>query len=96
MGDVTGDVGVGIQTKFDVTIARLTYGYDIFKDTKKELGILAGMHVTSANVKFQTNLGIGTGLRFYRFRVEDTGFSDRDSRFDYDFFGPVVYGSFSF
>lgn len=32
VGEVTGDIGVGIQTKFDVTIGRLTYGYDIFKD----------------------------------------------------------------
>lgn len=52
IGDVTGDVGVGIQSKFDVTIARLTYGYDIFKEDKWEFGILAGAHVTSARASF--------------------------------------------
>ena len=171
IGEVTGSAGVGIATKFDVTIGRLTYGYDIFKDQKKEFGILAGMHVTGASVKFAfsgnvmvdnfgsvsatyateeesiafplphvgaffaysftpklstqldlllfrievagvkgtlwegnatlhyqfaKNFGIGTGLKYYQFRVEDTDFSDRDSRFNYEFFGPVLYGSVSF
>ncbi len=56
--------------------------------------------LTEANAtlhyQFANNLGIGTGLKFYRFRLEDTDFSDRDSRYDYDFFGPVIYGSVSF
>ena len=170
-GNISGGAGVGVRTSFDVRIGRITYGYDIFKDKKKEFGILAGMHVTSAKVNFQfagdltidgvgsvsgtvateeagitfplphvggffaysftpeistqldlmlfrievagikgalteanatvhyqfaKNFGIGTGLKFYQFRVEDTGFSDRDSRYDYDFFGPVLYGSVNF
>jgi hypothetical protein len=170
-GNISGGAGVGVRTSFDVRIGRITYGYDIFKDKKKEFGILAGMHVTSGKVKsqfsgdltiddvgnvsgavateeagitfplphlgaffaysftpkistqldlmlfrievagikgalteanatvhyqFAKNFGIGTGLKFYRFRLEDTEFSDRDSRFDYDFFGPVLYGSVSF
>jgi hypothetical protein len=170
-GNITGSAGVGVRTKFDVRIGRITYGYDIFKDQKKEFGILAGMHVTSAKVQsqfggnftidgvasfsdsvateesgitfplphvgtffaysftpalstqldlllfkievagfkgslvesnatlhyqFARNFGIGAGLKFYQFRVEDTGFSDRDSRFDYDFFGPVLFGSVNF
>ena len=170
-GNISGGAGVGVRTSFDVRIARITYGYDIFKDKKKEFGILAGMHVTSGKIqaqfsgnlsiegfgsvsgsvateeagitfplphiggffaysftpKFSTqldlmlfrievagikgslteanatlhyqfvkNFGIGTGLKFYRFRLEDTGFSDRDSQFNYDFFGPVLYGSASF
>ena len=46
--------------------------------------------------QFARNFGIGTGLKYYRFRVEDTDFSERDSRFNYEFFGPVLYGSVSF
>ena len=170
-GDISGSAGVGVFTNFDVRIGRITYGYDVFKDKKKEFGILAGMHVTQAKVKFQfsgdltidgvgsvagtvateeegitfplphigaffaysftpklstelnlllfrievagikgalteanatlhyqfgKHFGVGTGLKYYHFSVEDTGFSDRDSRFDYDFFGPVLYGSVSF
>jgi hypothetical protein len=170
-GDISGSAGVGVRTDFDVRIGRLTYGYDLIKDDKKEFGILAGMHVTSASVKFQfsgdltidgvgnvsgavatedesitfplphvgtffaysftpnistqldlllfrievagikgtlvesnatlhfqiaRNFGLGTGLKYYRFRLEDTDFSSRDSRFNYEFFGPVLYGSVSF
>jgi hypothetical protein len=171
VGSISGSVGVGVRTSFDVRIGRLTYGYDIVKDKKKEFGILAGMHVTSGKVQsqffgdftidgvgsvsgavateeagitfplphlggffaysftpklstqldlllfrieaagikgtlteanatlhyqFAKNFGIGTGLKFYRFRLEDTGFSDRDSQFNYEFFGPVLYASASF
>ena len=171
VGNVSGGAGVGFLTSFDVRFARLTYGIDLFKDKKKEFGILAGMHLTSAKVNFEfqgnfnidgigavsgavateeagityplphvgaffaysltpdistqldlllfrievagikgtlteanatihiqvaKNFGLGTGFKFYRFSLEDTGFSDRDSRFDYDFYGPVLYGSASF
>ena len=170
-GDISGSAGVGVQTSFDVRIGRITYGYDLVKDKKKEFGILAGLHVTSAKVNFEfrgdftidgvgdvkgdvateeagitfplphvgaffaysftpklstqldlllfgievagikgtlvesnatvhyqfsKHFGIGTGLKFYRFRLEDTGHSSKDSRFDYDFFGPVLFGSASF
>jgi len=171
VGNISGSAGVGVRTSFDVRIGRITYGYDIFKDKKKEFGILAGMHVTSGKIQsqffgdftidgvgdvsgavateeagitfplphvggffaysftpklstqldlllfrievagikgtlteanatvhyqFAKNFGIGTGLKFYRFRLEDTGFSDRNSQFNYEFFGPVLYGSASF
>ena len=56
--------------------------------------------LTEANAtlhyQFAKNFGIGTGLKFYRFILEDTGFSDRNSQFNYEFFGPVLYGSVSF
>ncbi len=169
--NISGGAGVGVRTSFDVRIGRITYGYDIFKDRKKEFGILAGMHVTSAKIQsqfagdltidgvgsvtgavateeegityplphiggfftysftpklstqldlllfrlevagikgtlteanatihyqFAKNFGIGTGLKYYLFRLEDTGFSDRDSQYNYEFFGPVLYGSVSF
>ncbi len=170
-GNISGSAGVGVRTRFDVRIGRITWGYDFFKDKKKEFGILAGMHVTSVKIQsqffgdltidgvgsvsgavateeegityplphiggffaysftpklstqldlllfrlevagikgtlteanatvhyqFAKNFGIGTGLKYYLFRLEDTGFSDRNSQFNYEFFGPVLYGSVSF
>jgi hypothetical protein len=170
-GNISGGAGVGVRTSFDVRIGRITYGYDIFKDKRKEFGILAGIHVTSAKVnsqfagdltidgvgsvsgtvateeagitfplphvgaffaysftpkistqldlllfrievagirgtlteanatvhyQFAKNFGIGTGLKYYLFRLEDIGYSDRDSQYNYEFFGPVLYGSVSF
>jgi len=170
-GRISGGAGVGVFTSFDVRIGRITYGYDILKDKKKEFGILAGAHVTQGKVKMQfsgaltidglgnfsetvsteeesltfplphvgtffaysftpklstqldlllfriemagfkgtlteanatlhyqlaKHFGIGTGLKYYHFSLEDTGFSHRDSRFDYTFFGPVLYGSVNF
>ena len=50
-GNISGGAGVGVRTSFDVRIGRITYGYDIVKDQKKEFGILAGMHVTSGKVQ---------------------------------------------
>ena len=171
VGSISGSAGVGVFTNFDVRIGRITYGYDLIKDKKKEFGILAGMHVTQAKVKFQfsgaltidgvrsvsgtvateevgitfplphlgaffaysftpklstqldlvlfrievvgvkgtlteanatlhyqfgKHFGVGTGLKYYHFSLEDTDFSHRDSRYDYEFFGPVLYGSVSF
>ena len=52
-GSISGRAGVGVFTDFDVRIGRITYGYDVFKDKKKEFGILAGLHVTQAKVKLQ-------------------------------------------
>ena len=170
-GNISGSAGVGVFTNFDVRIGRITYGYDLIKDKKKEFGILAGMHVTQAKVKMQfsgdltidgigsvggtvateeagityplphvgaffaysftpkistqldlllfrievagvagtlteanatlhyqfgKHFGVGTGLKYYHFSLEDTDFSQRDSRYDYQFFGPVLYGSVSF
>jgi hypothetical protein len=171
VGRISGGAGVGVRTSFDVRIGRITWGYDFFKDKKKEFGILAGMHVTAAKIQseffggltidgvrsvsaskateeegityplphiggffaysftpklstqldlllfrlevagikgtlteanatihyqFTKNFGIGTGLKYYLFRLEDTDFSDRNSQFNYQFFGPVLYGSVSF
>ena len=61
-------------------------------------GIKGSLVESNATLHYQfaSNFGVGAGLKFYRFRLEDTEFSDKDSRFDYDFFGPVLYGSASF
>jgi hypothetical protein len=49
IGDVTGAAGVRFDTTFDVTIGRITYGYSFIKDSNKELGILAGLHLADVN-----------------------------------------------
>lgn len=76
-----------VSTQFDLLLFRIEVA-----------GIKGTLTEANATLHYQfaKNVGIGTGLKFYRFRVEDTDFSDKDSRFDYDFFGPVIYGSLSF
>lgn len=61
IGNATGSAGVRFDTTFDVTIGRVTYGYSFIKDTKKELGILAGLHFADANasIGMQGDLTIG-------------------------------------
>jgi hypothetical protein len=61
IGKVTGDVGVRLDTTFDLTIGRITYGYSLIHDSKKELGILAGLHLAdvSASIAMQGDLTIG-------------------------------------
>jgi hypothetical protein len=61
IGKVTGDVGVRLNTSFDIAIGRITYGYSLIHDSKKELGILAGLHLAdaSASIAMQGDLTIG-------------------------------------
>ena len=84
VGVVSGSVGVGIQTKFDFKI--------------EVAGVKGTLVESNTTLHFQVakNFGIGTGLKYYNFTLEDKDFSNRDSRFDYEFFGPVLYGSASF
>ena len=61
IGNVTGDVGVRLDSSFDITIGRITYGYSFIHDSKQELGILAGLHLAdaSASIAMQGDLTIG-------------------------------------
>ena len=61
IGKVTGDVGVRLDSSFDITIGRITYGYSFIHDSKQELGILAGLHLAdaSASIAMQGDLTIG-------------------------------------
>jgi len=61
-------------------------------------GVKGTLTEANATLHYQLgkHFGIGTGLKYYHFSLEDTDFSQRDSRYDYQFFGPVLYGSVSF
>jgi len=61
-------------------------------------GIQGSLTEANATLHFQLgeHFGVGTGLKYYHFSLDDTEFSDRDSQYNYDFFGPVLYGSVSF
>jgi hypothetical protein len=65
---------VRFDTTFDVTIGRVTYGYSFIKDTKKELGILAGLHLADANasIGMQGDLTIG-GTVFTNIEYKEKG-----------------------
>jgi hypothetical protein len=61
VGNTSGSAGVRFDTTFDVTIGRITYGYSFIKDSNKELGILAGLHLADVNatIGMQGDLTIG-------------------------------------
>jgi len=60
IGPVTGDAGVRLDTTFDLTIGRITYGYSFVRDDKQELGFLAGLHLAyaDASIRMQGALSI--------------------------------------
>jgi hypothetical protein len=170
IGDHEVRVGGRIESEFDVTIGRLTYGYTVLNTETSELALKAGLHLTKMhtllrlsgavfkdgvpvatstavdegedvaaplphlgvsygyafNSKFGfraqglafavkisgyegtlldmgldvqyrpwQRFGVGAGFRYFRITVDDT----RDStlaRFQFEYFGPVIYGVYSF
>lgn len=53
IGDSIAQAGVRIDSFFDVTLGRLTYGFSIMKDEKKELMLKGGLHIADIGVGFQ-------------------------------------------
>ncbi len=53
IGDSVAQVGARIDSFFDVTLGRLTYGFSIMKDEKKEILLKAGLHIADLGVGFQ-------------------------------------------
>ena len=50
IGDTTILAGAALDSKMDLNLGRLTYGYSILRDEKLDLSILAGLHVATAKV----------------------------------------------
>jgi len=46
VGSDTYDVGLQLETEFDMNVTRLGYAYSFVRDTNKEVGIHVGVHVT--------------------------------------------------
>ncbi|RKX45444.1 MAG: hypothetical protein DRP64_04735 [Verrucomicrobia bacterium] len=62
IGDSIVDAGVRIDTTFDLTLARLTYGYSVVRNEKMDVQLKAGAHIadTAASIK------LGAGVRVCR------------------------------
>ena len=175
IGDSIVQAGASIDSKFDLTLGRLTYGFSILKDEKKDLAVKAGLHIADIGVglfftgavcvdgevppncsifgstprleseevtaplphlggsfsyaftpniaaRFQVigfaieldsidgslleidadlvwtpwdHFGLGAGVRYFNVNVKSNG-SDLNGEFDFNYFGPSIYGIFTF
>ena len=53
LGDETIRAGARIDTEFDLTVARVTYGYTFFRRPKHDLAVKAGFHVTNFSLNIR-------------------------------------------
>ena len=175
IGNSIVQVGAAIDSTFDLTLGRLTYGFSILKDEKKDLAVKAGLHIADIGAslmftgavcvdgevppdcslfgstpRFETedvtaplphfggmfsyaftpkivarfqaigfaieldsiegslfevdadvawtpwdHFGLGVGLRYFYANVESKG-SDLNGEFEFKYFGPSIYGLFTF
>jgi hypothetical protein len=51
VGDNLVQVGARIDTEFDLTLARLTYGFAFLRKEKHELAVKAGFHIAATSLK---------------------------------------------
>ena len=52
-GDNTVLAGASVASELDLAIARLTYGYSLIRDERKELGLHAGLHFAELKTAFK-------------------------------------------
>jgi hypothetical protein len=175
IGDSIAQAGARIDSAFDVTLGRLTYGFSLIKDEKKDLQLKAGLQITDLGVSLQLtgavcvddevppncsvfgstprqesesvtaplphfgvsfaysftptiaarfqaigfaieldsidgslfevdadviwnpweHFGLGAGLRYFNANIESKG-SDLNGEFDFEYYGPAIYGVFTF
>jgi hypothetical protein len=175
IGDMIVQAGAKIDTGFDVTLGRLTYGFTIFQDDKKEINLKAGVHIADLGATFQAtgavcvdgeippncsvfvatprlesesitaplphlgasfayafsptlaarfqvigfaieldnidgsmlevdadlvwnpwrHFGLGAGFRYFNINIESEG-SDLNGEFDFEYYGPAIYGIYTF
>jgi hypothetical protein len=175
IGDSVAQFGARIDSTFDITLGRLTYGFSVLKDEKKDLQLRAGLHIADLGVSFQftgavcvdgevppdcsffdstprfesesvtaplphfgavfsyaftpnigarfqvigfaieldsidgslleidadviwtpwEHFGLGAGLRYFNANIESKG-SDLNGEFDFEYYGPAIYGIFTF
>jgi hypothetical protein len=53
IGDSDVQIGALINTTFDVTLGRLTYGFAVLKDEKKQFYLKAGVHIADLGASIQ-------------------------------------------
>jgi len=175
IGDSIAIAGAKIDTSFDITLARLTYGFSLARSEKMDVQLKAGLHIFDLSSSLQLTgavcvdgqvppncpsigptprvegdgvtaplphfgisfayafspgfamraqvigfavkldsidgslveidadavyhpwrrFGLGAGVRYFSANVESKG-SRLDGEFDFQYFGPVVYGKFTF
>ena len=172
IGDHEIRAGGQIDTEFDVTLGRLTYGYTVINTETSEVALKAGLHLTKVHTLLRLSgavfkdgipvgtpstaveegedvaaplphiglsygyaftpklgfraqglafalkisgyegtlldlgidvqyrpwrrFGVGAGLRYFNITVDDNRDADSRGRFMFEYFGPVIYGVFSF
>jgi hypothetical protein len=65
IGNSLVQAGAQAESKFDVGIGRLTYGFSFVKDEKKEAVVKGGLHVASLDTAFRFSgavIDVGTGM----------------------------------
>jgi len=175
VGDSVIQAGARVDSTFDTTLGRLTYGFSVLKDEKKDLQLKAGLHIADMGVSLQAtgavcvapemppncsifletpraesesitaplphfgfsfsyaftptivgrfqllgfaieldsidgrlvemdadvvwspwrHFGIGAGFRYFNANIESKG-SDLNGEFDFEYYGPSLYGIFTF
>lgn len=60
-GDQTFTAGTSVDSTFDVSVARLSFGYSFFKTEDKEIGAALGFHITSFDASLETAGGSDEG-----------------------------------
>ena len=78
IGDYEVRVGARIESQFDVTVARLTYGYAVVDTEKSAVNLKAGLHVA----RFKTLLRLSGNVLKDGVPIEDGGFSFVDEGTD--------------
>ncbi|MBT8445215.1 MAG: hypothetical protein HKN81_07710 [Gammaproteobacteria bacterium] len=78
IGDYEVRVGARIESEFDVTVARLTYGYAVVETEKNSVNLKAGLHVA----RFKTLLRLSGNVLKDGVPIEDGGFSFVDEGAD--------------
>lgn len=172
IGDHEIRVGGRIETDFDVTIGRLTYGYTVINTDTSEVALKAGLHLTKVHTVLRLSgavfkngvpvgtpltvveegedvaaplphlglsygyaftpklgfraqglafaikisgyegslldvgldlqyrpwrrFGVGAGMRYFNITIDDNRHFDSRGRFMFEYFGPVIYGVYSF
>jgi hypothetical protein len=56
VGSDTYDVGLQLESEFDMDVTRLGYAYSFVRDANKEVGIHVGVHVTDMAMRFTAAL----------------------------------------
>ena len=53
IGNDTVRAGAGIDSEFDLTVARLTYGFSLYRNPKHDFAVKGGFHVTNFDINIR-------------------------------------------